>query len=36
MQEENESRLNTENACCHLIQDLLSSRFVSKNVKIKI
>jgi len=36
MQEENDSRLNTESACCHLVQDLLSSWLVSKNVKIKI
>jgi hypothetical protein len=30
------SRLNSGNACCHAVQNLLSSRLVSRNVKIKI
>jgi len=34
--EEIKSRLRSENACCHLMQNLLSSRLLSKNVKIKI
>jgi hypothetical protein len=31
-----ESRLNSENACCHPVQNLLSSHLLSKNVKIKL
>jgi hypothetical protein len=34
--EEIRSRLNSENACYHAIQNLLSSRILSRNVKIKI
>jgi hypothetical protein len=30
------SRLNSGNACCHAVQNLLSSRLLSENVKIKI
>jgi hypothetical protein len=30
------SRLNSGNACYHSIQNLLSSRLISKNLKIKI
>jgi hypothetical protein len=30
------SRLNSGNACCHLVQSLLSSYLLSRNVKIKI
>ena len=36
IQEENKSRLKPENACYHSVQDLLSSSFLSKNIKIKI
>jgi len=34
--EEIESRLSLENACYHSVQNLLSSRLLSKNIKIKI
>jgi len=34
--EEIKSRLRSANACCHSVQNLLSSRLLSKNVKIKI
>ena len=34
--EEITSRLRSENACYHSVQNLLSSRFLSKNLKIKI
>ena len=34
--EEIKSRLKTENACYHSMQTLLSSRLLSKNLKIKI
>jgi hypothetical protein len=34
--EEIKSRLKSANACYHLVQNLLSSRFLSKNIKIKI
>jgi hypothetical protein len=30
------SRLNSRNACYHSVQNLLSSRLISKNLKIKI
>jgi hypothetical protein len=33
--EENRSRLNSRNACYHAVQNLLSSRLLSRNVKIK-
>jgi hypothetical protein len=35
-QEEIKSRLKSGNACCHCVQNLLSSSLLSKNVKIKI
>jgi len=34
--EEIKSRLRSGNACCHSVQNLLSSRLLSKNLKIKI
>jgi hypothetical protein len=34
--EEIRSRLNSGNACYHAVQNLLSSRLLSRNVKIKI
>jgi len=34
--EENKSRLRLGNACYHSVQNLLSSRLLSKNLKIKI
>jgi len=34
--EEINSRLRSGNACYHSVQNLLSSRFLSKNLKIKI
>jgi hypothetical protein len=34
--EEIKSRLNTENACYHSLQSLLSSRLLSMDVKVKI
>jgi hypothetical protein len=34
--EEIKSRLNSGNACYHLVQSLLSSRLPSRNVKVKI
>jgi hypothetical protein len=36
MQEEIKSRLNSGNACYHLVQSLSSSRLLSRNVKVKI
>jgi hypothetical protein len=36
IQEEIKQRLNSGNACYHLVQNLLSSRLLSKNVKVKI
>jgi len=36
MQVETESTLKSGNACYHSVQNLLSSSFLSKNVKIKI
>ena len=35
VQEEIKSRLKSGNACCHSVQDLLCSSFLSKNLKIK-
>jgi hypothetical protein len=35
MQEEIKSSLNSGNACYHLVQSLLSSRLLSRNVKVK-
>ena len=34
--EEIKSRLRSGNACCHSVQNLLPSRLLSKNLKIKI
>jgi hypothetical protein len=36
IQEEIKSRLNSGNACYHSVQNLLSSRPLSKNLKIRI
>jgi hypothetical protein len=36
IQEEIKRRLNSGNACCHSVQNLLSPRLLSKNVKIRI
>jgi hypothetical protein len=36
IQEEIKRRLNFGNACCHSVQNLSSSRLLSKNVKVKI
>ena len=36
IQEEIKSRLELGNACCYSVQNLLSSRLLFKNVKIKI
>jgi hypothetical protein len=35
MHEQFKSRLNSGNACCHSVQSLLSSRLLSRNVKVK-
>jgi hypothetical protein len=36
IQEEIKKRLNSGNACYHSVQNLLSSRLVSKNVKVRM
>jgi hypothetical protein len=36
MHEVIKSRLNSGNACCHSVQSLLSSRLLSRNVKVKM
>jgi hypothetical protein len=36
IQEETKKRLNSGNACYHLVQNLLSSRLLLKNLKIRI
>jgi hypothetical protein len=36
IQEEIQRRLNSGNACYHSVQNLLSSRLLSKNLKIRI
>jgi hypothetical protein len=36
IREEIKSRLKLGNACCHSVQNVLSSRLLSKNLKIKI
>jgi hypothetical protein len=36
IQEEIKRRLNSGNVCYHSVQNLLSSRLLSKNVKIRI
>jgi hypothetical protein len=36
IQEEIKRRLNSDNACYHSVQNLLSSRLLSKNIKLRI
>jgi hypothetical protein len=36
IQEEIKSRMKSGNACCYLVQNLLSSSLVSKTIKTKI
>jgi hypothetical protein len=36
IQEEIKKRLNSGNACCHSVQNSLSSRLLSKDVKVRI
>jgi hypothetical protein len=36
IRDEIKNRLNSRNACYHSVQNLLSSRLISKNLKIKI
>jgi len=36
IQEESKSRLKSVNACCHSVQNILFSRLLSKNLKMKI
>jgi hypothetical protein len=36
IQEEMKRKLNSGNACYHSVQNLLSSRLLSKNVKIRV
>jgi hypothetical protein len=36
IQEEIKRRLNSGDACCHSVQNLLSSHLLSKNLKIRI
>ena len=36
VQEEIKSRLKSGSACCHSVQNLLSSSLLSQNIKIKI
>ena len=36
VQEEIKSKLKSGNACCHTVQNILSSSMLSKNLKIKI
>jgi hypothetical protein len=36
MQKEIKSRLNSRNACYHSVQSLLSSRLLSRNIKVNI
>jgi hypothetical protein len=36
IQEKIKRRLNSGNTCCHSVQNLLSSRLLSKNLKIRI
>ena len=36
IQEEIKSRLKSGNACCHLVQNFLSSSLLSRNIRIKI
>jgi len=35
-QEEIESRLKSENACCHSVQNVMCSGLLYRNIKIKI
>jgi hypothetical protein len=36
MQDEIKSRLKSGNACCHSVQNILSSRLLSKNININM
>jgi hypothetical protein len=36
IQEDIKIKLNSDNVCCHSVQNLLSSRLLSKNLKIRI
>jgi hypothetical protein len=36
MHEEIKSKLHSENACCHSVQSLLSSRLLSRNINVKV
>jgi hypothetical protein len=36
IKEEIKSRLQSGNACCHSVQNILSSSLLSKNIKIKV
>jgi hypothetical protein len=36
IQEEIKRRLSSDNACCHSVYNLLSSRLLSRNIKIRI
>jgi hypothetical protein len=36
MHEEIKNKLNSGNACCHSVQSILSSRLLSRNLKVKI
>jgi hypothetical protein len=36
IQKEIKRKLNSGNACCHLVQNLLSSHLLTKNLKIRI
>jgi hypothetical protein len=36
IQEETKSRLKSENACYHSVQNIFSSRIKKKNIKVKI
>jgi hypothetical protein len=36
IRQEIKRRLNSGNACCHSVQNLLSSRLLSKNIKVRI
>jgi hypothetical protein len=36
IQEEIKRRLNSGNACCHSVQNVLSSRLLSRNIKIRM
>jgi hypothetical protein len=36
IQEKFKTRFNSGNACCHSVQNIFSSRLLSKNIKIRI